>query len=142
MTSVSPHIKTIPSESAYFINVGSMANKVFNYNSASATPAFSTATWANQAGPSTMLTNIGGAILKDLGKTIVSSLRTFRKVQLVLSSVSSGSSIGAPIASQTGNGNIPTPGEEYYTGYIELPGQAGSGGATNPASVAFVARMG
>ena len=142
MTSVGPHIKTIPSENAYFINVADMRNKVYNYNPASATPAFSTAQWASTSGlsgVSTLLATAGSAILKDLGKTVVSSLRTFRKVQLVVSSISSGVTIGAAVASQTGSGSVPATGEEYYTGYIELPGQAG---AMSPASIAPVARVG
>ena len=151
MTSVGPHIKTIPSESAYFINVGALGNKVFSYQPSN-TPPFSTATWAspasgtyNSAGTtsiSSFLGTAGSAILKDLGKTVVSSLRTFRKVQLVVSSISSGVTIGAPVANQGGNGNAVTVGEEYFTGYIELPGQGGTANGANAYSIAPVARLG
>jgi len=164
MTSVAPHIKTIPSENAYFINLAPMAvngapgpqnalagarvYQLVNGNNPPVTtgttayPAFSTATWCTQGPTSTILAQAGGAIFRDLGKTIVSSLRTFRKVQLVVSSISNGVTIGAPVAS--GNGNAPwntsgsVLGEEYYSGYIEVVGAYGStaGAAFNLAPVA------
>ena len=158
MTSVSPHIKVIPSENMYFINLANMATnagspgsgltapKVFQLvggPAAAATPTFSTATWATSGVTSTVLQNAGQAIFRDLGRTIVSSYRTFRKVQLLVSSISNGVTLGAPVASQTGNqpwNNLPIQGEEYYTGYIELPGyfpaQEGAGGGFLPAPVA------
>jgi hypothetical protein len=153
MTSVASQIKTIPSETSYFINVGSLSStgntssRIFNYNPAATNPAFSTATWSQSGlggvtnSISTILATPGAAILKDLGKTVVSSLRTFRKVQLVVSSFSSGVSVGAPVASQTGSGNNPTVGEEYYTGYIELVGAFGTTVAV-PGNIAPVARLG
>ena len=152
MTSVGPHFKTIPSESAYFINVGALGNKIMNYQPN--TVGFSTAQWctsvagnvANTTGGagvsiSSILGTAGSAILKDLGKTVVSSLRTFRKVQLVTSSISSGVTIGAPVSSQNASGSTPVVGEEYFTGYIELPGQNGTGNASGGA-IAPVARLG
>ncbi len=150
MSSVSPHIKTIPSESSYFINLANMATnaaaaapvgRVFNYNPSVNAPVFSTATWACNGITSTILQTAGAAILKDLGTTVVSSLRTFRKVQLVVSSISSGVSIGAPVANQAGPTGTPVAGEEYYSGYIELVGAFGTNVAT-VGNIAPVARMG
>jgi hypothetical protein len=144
MASVSAQIKTIPSETSYFINVAAMGTnasaanpvgRVFNYNPNVAQPAFSTATWACSGVTSTLLQSPGAAILKDLGKTVVSSLRTFRKVQLVVSSISSGVSVGAPVGPQ------PVAGEEYYTGYIEVVGAFGTNVAV-PGNIAPVARLG
>ena len=153
MTSVMPHIKTIPAESSYFINVGSLsstgnsASRIFNYNPAATQPTFSTATWS-QSGTggitnsvSTILATPGAAILKDLGTTVISSLRTFRKVQLVVSSISSGVSIGAPVANQAGPTGTPVAGEEYYTGYIELVGAYGTN-VSAVGNIAPVARLG
>lgn len=159
MTSVSPHIKVIPSENTYFINLANMATNAVTNTSGSgpagfstskvfqlvggntAAPAFSTATWACGGVTSTFLANAGAAVFRDLGRTIVSSYRTFRKVQLLISSVSSGVTLGAPVGNQTGPqpwNNPPTVGEEYFTGYIELPGfyPAQAGGAFLPAPVA------
>jgi hypothetical protein len=153
MTSVSRSIKTIPSESAYFINVGSLsssgntASRIFNYNPAATNPAFSTATWSqNGAGGvtnsvSTILATPGAAVLKDLGTTVVSSLRTFRKIQLVVSSISSGVSIGAPVANQAGPTGTPVIGEEYYTGYIEVVGAFGTN-VNTAGNIAPVVRTG
>jgi hypothetical protein len=72
----------------------------------------------------------GGAILKDMGKTVVSSLRTFRKVQLVrTNAASTRSTFGV-------GGSAATTGEDYYSGYIEL-GFEGNG---TPAPVAHFGR--
>ena len=154
MTSVMPHIKMIPSENSYFINVGALGNKIYNYDPVNRTVgnAFSTATWANSGNTgtaagggnaiSTVLGTPGSAILRDLGKTVVSSLRTFRKVQLVHSSITNGSSTGAPVSNQLGNAATTSVlGEEYFTGYIEVMGAAGITQA-NFNSIAPVARLG
>jgi hypothetical protein len=116
----------------YFINLADMTGKVFAYNPTAAVP-FSTAAWcASGAGRSlSSLRTIGGAILKDMGKTVVSSLRTFRKVQLVLpGSNSTLSTFGV------GGGSATPSGEDYWTGYIEL-GFEGNGA---PAPVAHFGR--
>jgi len=145
----------IPSENSYFINVGALGNRIYNYDPVNRTAgnAFSTATWADSGrgnafnvgsgqGISTVLTTPGSAILRDLGKTVVSSLRTFRKVQLVHSSITNGSSTGAPVSNQLGNAATTSVlGEEYFTGYIEVMGAAGITNA-NFNSIAPVARLG
>ena len=133
MTSVGPHMKTIPSEGAYFIALADISNKVYNYqpaNIGTSQPFTGAVTWTGTSSPLAQ-----GAILKDLGKTVVSSLRTFRKVQLVTSSLSSGVTVGAPV-----NGLATATGEEYLTGYIELPGQNGTGRSGQ--GLAAVARLG
>jgi len=156
MTSVSPHIKTIPSEGAYYINVGKLHRKIYNYDpTRGGALAFSTATWADSSdgtavagGPNyqVALNTPGSAILRDLGKTVVSSLRTFRKVQLVTSSLSSGTAVGAPVGSQNGPQANPVVGEEYFTGYIEIVGAYGRGsvnvGGDGANGLAPVARLG
>lgn len=155
MTSVMPHIKTIPSENSFFINLASLDKVIYRYNPADVAP-FSTATWADTAQTtakcpslvSTALNQAGRAVLRDLGKTVVSSLRTFRKVQLVTSSISNGvyvgSYVGTPGATNSGSQTL---GEEYFTGYIEVIGANGSVGAlTGNTSSGFqfapVARLG
>lgn len=132
MTSVAPHIKTIPSEGAYYINVASMVTKVLNYTPANS-PPFAAVSWTGAPA----LTNT--LIFKDLGKTVVSSLRTFRKVQLVTSSITNNVTVGAPISAPT----TVVAGEEYYTGYIELPGARGmANGVSGDGGPAPVARLG
>jgi len=149
MSSCPPHIKTIPTEGAYYISVASLANKVYNYDpTRGGALAFSTATWANpgNANYQSQIAAAGTAILRDLGKTVVSSLRTFRKVQLVTSSLSSGTAVGAPVGSQNGPQANPVVGEEYFTGYIEVVGAYGRGsvnvGGDGANGLAPVARLG
>ena len=115
----------------YYIPIASLVNRIFSYNPANANQ-FSTASWA-YFGPGASMSSINGAgagILKDLGKTVVSSLRTFRKVQLVLPGNSTLSTFGV------GGRAAGVTGEDYLTGYIEL-GFEGNG---TPAPVAHFGR--
>ena len=115
----------------YYIPLATLADKVY---ALSAEGAFTVATWAvsGAGGGGVPLSSINGiaagGVLKDMGKTVVSSLRTFRKVQLVQRSNSTLSTFG--VAGKT------TAGESYFTGYIEL-GFEGNG---NPAPVAHFGR--
>ena len=130
----------------YYINVGSLYGQINYLNTTNGALSLSTANWAScgpnspggAAGNTLMstttsgvsLTTAGGAILKDMGKTVVSSLRTFRKVQLVrTNATSTRSTFGV-------GGSASTTGEDYYSGYIEL-GFEGNG---VPAPVAHFGR--
>jgi len=121
----------------YYINVASLLGKVSAYNSAgnSAVSTLSTASWCAAAGinstVSTQLQTTGSAILKDMGKTVLSSGRTFRKVQFV-NPTATNSSVTFGVAGKAST----TPNEDYFTGYIEL----GFEGAANPAPVAHFGR--
>jgi hypothetical protein len=116
MTSLQTSIKQIPSDGGYFMTVGSLADKVYAYN-ATATPPFTVASFAvsGAGGGGKPLSSIStaGGVLRDMGKTVVSSLRTFRKVQLVVKN-----DVATP--STFGVGGPATAGQEYFTGYIEL----------------------
>lgn len=124
-------IKQTPTDGGYYIPLATLADKVY---ALSAAGTFGVATWAasGAGGGGVPLSSINGiaagGVLKDMGKTVVSSLRTFRKVQLVQRSNSTLSTFG--VAGKT------TTGEEYFTGYIEL-GFEGNG---NPAPVAHFGR--
>jgi hypothetical protein len=139
--------QTFESGTGYYINVGSLMGKIYARtepasNTGTAGGAFSTAMWVFSSpvgmGPtafaalSTALVGAGQSILKDMGRTVVSSTRTFRKVQLVQA--------GSVAPSTFGVGGPSTSGESYFTGYIEL-GIGGEGSAT-PANCAPVARYG
>jgi hypothetical protein len=68
-----------------------------------------------------------GSVLRDMGKTLVSSGRTFRKVQLV-----------KPLLSTpTGSAPGTTPQQDYATGYLEV----GLGAAGTLNKVAFYPAM-
>jgi len=127
------------SDIGFYINIGSLIGKVNYLNTTSGALSLSTANWAfwgpNSPGSGTSgngnlssLNVAGGAILKDMGKTVVSSLRTFRKVQLVRHN-STISTFGV-------GGQAATTGEDYLSGYIEL-GFEGNG---TPAPVAHFGR--
>jgi hypothetical protein len=121
-------------DQGYYIPIADLTGKVLALNTVGGAFSLSTATWAfwgapyggtGFAGGNAALSSINGAgkgILKDMGRTVVSSLRTFRKVQLVLPSNSTLSTFGVG-GRQTGVG------EDYLTGYIEL-GFEGNGAPT------------
>jgi hypothetical protein len=145
MTSILANTKQV--EGGYYINVGSILGKVYNRTEAATSNtgtlggSFSTANWvwssptgatpASWNALSTTLANAGQAVLKDMGRTVVSSTRTFRKVQLVRA--------GNLALSTFGVGGETTSGEAYFTGYIEV-GLGGEGSVA--ASIAPVARYG
>ena len=115
----------------YYINIGDMRAKIYGYTPTAGATNFSTASWCNGT-PSLLSTSlsVAGNIFKDMGKTIVSSNRVFRKVQYVVStpSFSTGGVAGK-------SGTTPNV-EDYYTGYIEL----GFDGTGAPAPVAHFGR--
>jgi hypothetical protein len=129
----------------FFIPVGRCDNLVFAYTpgtgaGGSAVPgsftgvpwAGATATQPNRA-TSTIAAAGAGGVFKDMGKTVVSASRVFRKVQLLVSSnVSTGGVNGAATGSVT----------DYLTGYIELmSGNGPPATAGNAAPVAFYPSM-
>jgi hypothetical protein len=122
----------------YFVPLANCVASIFQYNGASGAGgsflpgAFTRADWStpgNAASAGALLSSIStigqGGLLKDMGRTVVSSNRTFRKVQLV-----------APTA--TGVSGTATTNGMYFTGYIELgTGNAGAAYA-NVAPVAYM----
>jgi len=120
----------------YFVPVASLVGKIYartepTGNTGVLGGSFSTASWA-YFGPASVssINGAGAGVLRDMGKTVVSSLRTFRKVQLVLPSNSTLSTFGV------GGRAAGVTGEDYLTGYIEL-GFEGNG---TPAPVAHYGR--
>jgi hypothetical protein len=87
---------------------------------------FTQADWATTGGTVLpLISSVGAGLLKDMGKTVVSSNRTFRKVQLVVSGgtgVSSSASTAGP----------------FYTGYIELATGPSYVAGASPAPVGFL----
>ena len=139
----------------YFVPLGNCVGSIFNYSGASGTGGsylpgnFTAADWtaANATtGAGALLSTISsigqGGLLRDMGRTVVSSNRTFRKVQLLTPSS------GGALLSTDGVTNAPytttsltqtsSSASGYLTGYIELA----TGRAGPPrASVAPVAYM-
>ena len=114
----------------YFMPVSSLAGLILAYNpTVGAANQFSVAPWADnlpvRAGdilgpyraPARYLSSIntGAGLLKDIGKTVVSAGRTFRKIQLVVRQSGTTSTGGVE-----GNALSTNPNADYLTGYIEF----------------------
>ena len=130
MSSLLSGTRQVSPNSGYFIPIGDCRAKVLSYDGASLLQIASWASsgYANAAIPSSL--QAGACILRDMGRTVVSSNRTFRKVQLVVSTATGASTFGVQGKQGT------SPAEDYYTGYIEL----GFNGAGTPAPVAQFGR--
>jgi hypothetical protein len=124
----------------YFVPLANCVASVFQYNGASGAGGsflpgnFTRADWStpgNAASAGALLSTISsigqGGLLRDMGRTVVSSNRTFRKVQLITPS-----SAGGVSGTSTVNG-------PYFTGYIELgTGNSLSVSNATPAPVAYM----
>lgn len=139
MTSLLSATKQHSSDSGYFVPVASLIGQIYGRTEPSPASAntgvnggsFSTAQWANFGSKATSSISAAGAgILRDMGRTVVSSLRMFRKVQLVVT--------GATLSTFGVGGPAPSAqvGADYFTGYIEL----GFEGGGTPAPVAQFGR--
>lgn len=140
MTSIPAFLKQIPSDARNFIPVSSLAYPGGINQLNTTTGVFTTATWSGggrqpadtaNGGAGTKYTSSisgpGAGKLRDMGKTLVSSSRVFRKVQLIVPNTQTTSTFGVE-----GNQANATPNPDYLTGYIEL----GWEGAGTPAPVA------
>jgi hypothetical protein len=104
----------------YFVPLANCVGKVYTYTPGSGAGgsflpgSFATASgaWTTDSRVSTIAAINAGGLLKDMGKTVVSSNRTFRKVQLVATGAANESY--TPVNGGS-SGNSP-----YLTGYIEL----------------------
>lgn len=137
MTSLQTSLKQVPLNAGYYIPVADCRTTFYVNSGTEAAPSFvsglSSLSSAGK-GVSTLIAGNGtGSVFRDMGKTLLSSTRVFRRVQLLsaTSSLVNGGTDGVA-------GNSTAPGE-YLTGYIELPGTGGysSGYAFTP-----VARLG
>ena len=142
MTSLQKSIKQIPANLGYYINVGDCRDYYYQQNGTDAAPSLGTNAYAQSTikfGPTaanicTLMQTAGSVIFKDMGKTLLSSSRVFRKVQLMTSTnslVNGGTS---------GVGGVDVSPTNYLTGYIELPGTGGA--QSGVVAVTPVARLG
>ena len=130
--------KQLRTNAGYYINVADTRTTFYQNNGTDAAPLISSNTYARSgvSGVSTLLATGGSAIFRDHGKNLTSSGRTFRKVQLM---VSSGVIYGGVSAGTDGVGGVDTAPTNYLTGYIELPGTSTNSGT---ALCTPVARLG
>jgi len=128
----------------YFMPMSSLVGVIYAYNPTANTLQFSCAPWADGVlpaantgtrAPGRYLSSInaaGSGLLKDIGKTVVSAGRTFRKIQLVVRPVGTTSTNGVE-----GNALATNPNADYLTGYIEF----GFEGTGSPAPVVQYGRL-
>jgi hypothetical protein len=128
MTSLQTGLRQISNDSDYFITVGSCVNVIFN------TPLGAIAGWASTGALgaadgylSTAVSTVNrtGTLLKDMGKTIISSGGYFRKVQLVVPQAASAAGVagaGTLNGSTFGVGGPAglSTASDFFTGYIKL----------------------
>ena len=122
MTSLLTSSRQVSSDAGYYIPLASLIGKIYGYNPTAGQSTFSTTFWAKNGPYTSSISSIGQGVLRDMGKTVVSSGRTFRKVQLVVSSVVQ-DGVGGPAPGTN-------PLEDFLTGYIELG--FGNGGNFTP----------
>ena len=130
--------------SGYYVPLASCVGKIYKHTAGTGAGgsflpgSFADADWAKVGGTAgpllSTISSIGqGGLLKDMGKTVVSSNRTFRKVQLVVQGSANSSTFTGVGGSEAKDTAAP-----YFTGYIELAtGNSYVSGAT-PAPVAFM----
>ena len=127
MASVYAEPKQINTNAAYYVTVASLQRKVVtNVGPTDEAPLLSTVYWSNEGTTSTLVAS-AGAVLRDMGKNLVSSGRIFRKVQLLINNSPATSGVAG-----TGSGAA----ADFYQGYIELPGLQGASTGGVPAPVA------
>ena len=145
MTSIGVSTRVVSSDNEFYINLAPLNDRIYGLNTTAGAKTFSPLPWvstgaavtvaagwaANPSTPTGMISTVGGALLRDLGKSYLSSGRTFRKVQLVVPQYNNGTTSTFGVA---GLGGSAVPNMDYLTGYIEVGFDAGSSrGATHPA---------
>jgi hypothetical protein len=120
---------------SHFMTLSSLQGLVYAYNPTAGALTFSTASFAwggsngnqNTTAGSQYLSSIvrPGALLRDIGKNIVSSNRYFRKIQIVVPNVGPAPSTNASTFGVAGNNLGTNPNQDYLTGYIELGYEGG-----------------
>ena len=137
--------KQIRSNGGYYINVADARTTFYQNNGTDVAPLISANNFARSTITSSFMQTAGSAVFRDHGKNLVSSGRTFRKVQLM---VSTGLVYGGVSAGTDGVGGVdnlsvqPNTTPNYLTGYIELPGAGGGSSGLNGSAYTPVARLG
>jgi hypothetical protein len=139
--------KQLRTNAGYYINVADTRATFYQNNGTDVAPLLSANVFARSTtgGISTILATAGSAVFRDHGKNLVSSGRTFRKVQLM---VSTGLVYGGSFAGTDGVGGFdnisvqPNTTPNYLTGYIELPGYGVTGSSGAQGVFTPVARLG
>ncbi len=144
MTSLQTRLKQIPANAGFYIAVGSSVGQTLYANTGTdSLPNFNNTTFPSSISSATggkLGATLVGQIFRDMGKSLVSSGRAFRKVQFMVSTgqtLVAGSAAGFGTDGVAGVDTAPT---NYVTGYIELPSFGTVGG--NSGGCTTVARLG
>lgn len=137
MTSLISYTKQVPLNAGYYINVGDIRQTFYANYGTDDLPRVSTNVYSQSSVTSTFMATGGQAILRDMGKTLVSAGRGFRKVQLRVST-------GVLLTGGTdGVGGVDVAPTNYITGYIEIPfSTSGIAGGSGANVITPVARLG
>ena len=137
MTSLLTTMKQLPLNSGYYTSISSISSTVYDLQTTStdSAPLFVASALTSAANNGTAL-NAVGTVFRDEGKTLRSSGRVFRKVQLMTAT----GSVNNSSSGTDGVGGVAgvSPNTGFLTMYIELPGNPSSG----TSSVTPVARLG
>ena len=132
MTSCLPTNRIRQNSPQYFMTVASLLGQVYAYNPTAGQATLTNATWASVGSayssvgsPYTSSLSAAGGLLKDIGKSVISSGRYFRKVQLVVRNGGAFPSTGASTFGVAGTSLGTNPNQDYLTGYIELGVEGG-----------------
>ena len=137
MSSASRNNRQI-ANNALYVNIASCVSTIYDVNSTWPTKA----SWVTVSTVVTALNTPGGAVFRDMGKTVYLPAPTtpnavaaqstiLRKVQFIAGSPQSGG--GGYYGTGGPSGTV---GSEFYTGYIQLAGQTYGGGVGGPMAFA------
>ena len=117
MTSIGSYTKQVPLNNGYFRTVASLAGGAhissFLYTVNTAGTISSWAVPTGYTATPTLANNLSTAFLKDMGTQVVSSGRTFRRVQVVIPNLSSTDGV-AGVATPAGQDS------DFLCAYIEM----------------------
>ena len=130
MPSVHRSDRTLGLNNGFYIPVGNLTGLIYALNSTAGAQTFTSTSWCTLG--SRYLSSInpsagGGGILRDMGRTRISSGRTFREVQLVVPQ-STGTVSTFGVNGRTGT----NPMEDFLTGFIEIGFDGQSVGGPTP----------
>ena len=133
MSSLQSGVKQIPANAGYYITVGNAVTKFYTNIGTDSAPSLNNglmiSTLSSSGAAVSSLITAAGGVFRDMGKTLTSTGRVFRKVQLLVTSP-----LTEGVAGNVATAALPV---DYLTGYIELPGTGGlSSGSGNYTPVA------
>ena len=117
--------RTVSANGGFYIPVGNMTGLIYALNTTTGAQTFTSTSWCTVGSRYlSSLTASGNGILRDSGRTYLSSGRTFREVQLIVPQ-STGTVSTFGVNGRTGTNPV----EDFLTGYIEIgfEGQAAGG---------------